>query len=154
MRAPSDPQPADSPVRLAELLVSAAATLATPPGVPGGAGLAPAGMPVRQGRLHLGRVRRWLPPDGEVVVLAGFGTACWLGSPDVAPPDLGRHVHRSLAVIDTRNRVVLGRRARAWLAVADPAAFEAVTLPLGWDGEGLLVVPVEDYARRLEVVTP
>jgi hypothetical protein len=153
MRAPFDPQPALSPVHLAELLVSAAATLATP-AVPGATGLAPAGMPVRQGRLHLGRVRHWLPPDGSVVVLAGFGTACWLGSPDLAPPDLGRHVHRSLATIDTRNRVVLGRRTRAWLAVADPASFEAVTLPLGWDCEGLLVVPVEDYARRLEAVTP
>lgn len=133
--------------------MSTAATLSST-GPPGAAGLVPAGMPVRQGRLHLGRVRRWLPADGEVVVLAGFGTACWLGSLEVAPPDLGRHVHRSLATVDARTRVVLGRRTRAWLAVTDPAAFEAVTLPWGWDCEGLLVVPVEDYARRLEAVTP
>src|SRR5262245_21241042 len=74
MRAPFDPRPAASasPVRLAELLVSAAATLSsTAPS--GAAGLAPAGMPVRQGRLHLGRVRHWLPADGGLVVLAGFG---------------------------------------------------------------------------------
>ena len=41
----------------------------------------------------------------------------------------------------------------AWLAVVDPESIEAVTLPLGWDCEGLLVVPVEDFSRRLEAVT-
>ncbi len=115
--------------------------------------LAPVGAPVRQGRLHLARDRHWLPLDGSLAVVVGFGTACWLGSPEVQPPDLGRHVYRSTAMLDQRGRMVLDRRSRAWLAVADPGAFRAAILPLGWECLGLLVVPVEDYARRIEAVT-
>lgn len=120
----------------------------------GVAGLVPKGVPVRNGRLHLGRLRHWLPLDGSLAVLVGAGAACWLGSPDVRPPGLGRPVYRSTATIDGRGRAVLDRRSRAWLAVSNPAAFEAFTLPLGWDCQGLLVVPVEGYARRVEAVTP
>lgn len=86
---PLSPMP---PARLAELLVSAAARI-TEPTRP--ADLAPARVPVRDGRLHLARDRHWLPIDGKLAVVVGFGTACWLGSPDVRPPNLGRHVYRS-----------------------------------------------------------
>jgi hypothetical protein len=151
----SVPEPAlslPSATRLAELLVSAAATLdgTSKPGLD----LAPTGVPVRSGRVHVARVRHWLPLRGELAVVVGFGNACWLGSPELQPPDLGRQVYRSTARIDGRGRVVLDRRTRAWLAVENAASFQAVTLPLGWACEGLLVVPVEDYARRLEAVTP
>jgi len=132
--------------------VSAAATIVSAP-APDASGLVPAGMPVRQGRLHLGRIRHWLPLDGPVVVVAGFGTAAWLGAPGDQPPDLGRHVYRSTATVDRRGRVVLDRRSRAWLAVDDPASFEAVAMPMARPA-GVVVVPVEDYARRIEAVTP
>lgn len=131
--------------------MSAAATLTeapTPDSV-----LAPAGMPVRNGRLHLARIRHWLPLDGELVVVTAFATGCWLGSAGDQPPDLGRHVYRSTAVVDTRGRVVLDRRSRAWLAVTNPALFQAVAMPLQRPA-GVVVVPIEDYARRIEAVTP
>jgi hypothetical protein len=154
MRAPFDPQPAASPARLAGLLVSAAASMNETP-VPAGAGrLAPAGTPITNGRLAVGRLRHWLPADGRLVVLVGFATACWLGPPDAKPPDLGRHVYRSTTAVDGRGRVLIDRRSRAWLATADPASFQAIALPLAGDGGGLLVVPVEDYARRIEAVLP
>jgi hypothetical protein len=148
--SPPSPPSSVPPARLAELLVSAAATIseAADPSV---GGLAPAGMPVRNGRLHLARVRQWLPVDDRLVVVAGFGTACWLGAPGDRPPDLGRHVYRSTATVDVRGRVVLDRRSRAWLAVGDPASFEAVVMPLA-SPAGLVVVPVEDYARRIDAL--
>ena len=132
--------------------MSVAASMNETP-VPGGPGLAPVGMPVTNGRVAVGRLRHWLPLDGSLVVLVGFATACWLGSPEAQPPDLGRHVYRSTAAVDGRGRVLIDRRSRAWLATADPASFQAIALPLGGPG-GLLVVPVEDYARRIEAVTP
>src|SRR5262245_3020379 len=117
------------PARFAELLVSAAATITEAP-APEIVALVPVGVPVLHGRLHLARIRHWLPVDGRVAVVAGFGTAAWLGSPDDQPPDLGRHVYRSTAVVDGRGRVILDRRSRAWLAVADIVSFQAVTMPL------------------------
>jgi hypothetical protein len=68
--------------------MSAAATITAGPD-PSATGLAPAGMPVRKSRLHLARVRHWLPLDGPLVVVAGFGTACWLltGRPGPEPGD-------------------------------------------------------------------
>jgi hypothetical protein len=73
-----------------------------------------------------------------------------LGSPEAQPPDLGRQVYRLVARVDDRARVVLDRRVRAWLAVSDAGSFQAVTLPLGWTCEGLLVVPPEGHPRRFE----
>jgi hypothetical protein len=141
------------PAELLGAVVSAAVTSADVV-VAGVGGLAPAGMPVRDGRLHLARLREWLPAGDRLVVVTGFATACWLGAAVAEPPGLGRHVHRSAARIDHRGRVVLDRRSRAWLAVADRARLEAVALPVSWDCGGLLVVPIEDYARRFEAVTP
>jgi hypothetical protein len=133
-----------------EAVMTAAAALAAPT-APDALALAPAGVPVRSGRLSLGRVRQWLPVDGVVSVLAGFGTACWLGSPDERAPDLGRLVCRPAARADRQSRVVLDRRVRAWLGVADPTVFTAVLMPLATGG--VLVVPVEGFAQRVEVVT-
>jgi hypothetical protein len=59
MSAP-DPVPSE---RLAELLVSAAAQLSSP----SGASLVPAGVPIRRGRLHLGRLRSLLDGAESVV---------------------------------------------------------------------------------------
>jgi hypothetical protein len=127
--------------------MSAAAELAPP-----GTVLMPPGVPVRSGRVHLGRLRPRLPASGPVGVVAGFGTVCWLGGPDATPPDLGRMVYRTEARPDGRGRVVLDRRARAWLAVDTPGEFEAVVMaaPAG----GVLVVPTEDYGDRVVAVTP
>ncbi len=41
---------------------------------------------------------------------------------------------------------------RAWLAVADPMRFEAFLMPC--PSGGVLVVPVEGFARRVEAVAP
>jgi hypothetical protein len=112
--------------------------------------LVPPGVPVRSGRLHVGRVRGHLPSSGPVAVAAGFGTACWLGGAEEEPPGLGAMVFRGEARIDGRGRVVLGRQALAWLAVGDPAAFEAVVMPA--PAGGLLVVPTEGFAGRTGAV--
>ena len=45
----------------------------------------------------------------------------------------------------------MDRRARTWLAVGELNRFDVVVVPAP-DG-GLLVVPVEDFARRWEVLT-
>ena len=150
MSAPDRTPPVSSPTRLAELLMSAAATLSDGQ-APDAFVLAPPGVPVRDGRLHLGRIRSWLPIDGEVAVVTGFGTATWLGRVEDQPPGLGRHVYRLTAGIDRRGRLVLDRRSRAWLAVEDAASFEAVTMPLT-NPRGVLLVPVEGYAHRLRGV--
>jgi hypothetical protein len=72
--------------RLAELLMSAAAELIEAPR----ADLAPMGIPVRDGRLSLGRLREVLPRDEPLEVVAGFATAFWIGPPGSRAPDLGR----------------------------------------------------------------
>jgi hypothetical protein len=135
------------PDALAELLMSAADALAAPPTRL--RTLAPLGMPVRQGRLALGRLRGALGPEAcrDVEVAAGFGTAAWLGHPGLRPPDLGRLVWTAIAALDGRARVVLDRRVCAYLAVDDPANFAVVPLKAPWGG--LLLVPVEDFERRL-----
>ena len=119
-------------------------------GTPGLGGLVPAGSPVVSGRVHLGRLRAELPAD-RLSVLVGFGTLVWLGDPEATSPELGRMVYRGEASVDQRGRVVLDRHARGWLAVADPGAFEALVMaaPTG----GVLVVPVEDFGRRVSEVT-
>ena len=135
--------------RLAELLVSAAERLAAP--TPPSVVLAPMGVPVRSGRLHLGRLRSLVAADVPLTVAAGFGTACWVGETGAVTPNLGRLGYRTTTVVDGRSRIVLDRRVRTWLAVEDERAFDAVTIPAP-DG-GILVVPVEDFARRWEVIS-
>jgi hypothetical protein len=142
----SAPKPVPSE-RLAELLVNAAAQLSSP----SGASLVPAGVPIRRGRLHLGRLRSLLEGSESVVVAAGFASAVWLGPVGAPAPDLGRVAYRSDTRVDARGRVVLDGRVRSWLAVADPMAFDVVIIP-AIEG-GLLVVPVEDFARRWEVIS-
>ncbi len=115
--------------------------------------LAPLGVPVIRGRLNLGRSGPLVTPGaagGRLVLVAGLRTACWLGPPAAAPPDLGRLAHRGVAEVDGRGRVVLDRRARAWLDVADPSSFSVVPVPV--PAGGLLLVPVEDFDRRWEEV--
>jgi hypothetical protein len=124
--------------------VSAAAELDS---VPAGPVLVPAGVPVRSGRVHVGRLCAALPRSGRVRVLAGFRTVAWLGGPEDSPPGLGPMPYRGTAEVDGRGRVVLDRQARAWLAVTTPGAFGAVVMPA--PGGGLLLVPVEDYAERV-----
>ena len=136
------------PGQLAELLVSAANQLVAPE--PAAPVLAPMGVPVRCGRLHLGRLRGLVDAEVPLAVAAGFGTACWLGPEGVAAPNLGRLGYRARAVVDGRGRVVLDRRVRTWLAVENEGCFEAVTIPAP-EG-GILVVPIEDFARRWEVI--
>jgi hypothetical protein len=137
------------PTRLAELLVSAAMRLNEPS--PGLVHLAPMGMPVRRGRLHLGRLRALLETSGPLVVAAGFATACWIGSTETSGPNLGRLGYRGETSVDSRGRLLLDLRVRAWLGVEDPMCFDviAVTAVTG----GLLIVPVEEFARRWEVIS-
>jgi hypothetical protein len=137
------------PERLAELLMSAA-TILTESQLARGV-LSPAGIPVRRGRLHLGRLRHVLGTAESVAVTAGFATAAWLGPRDCSALDLGRLAYRTETSIDARGRVVLDLRVRAWLGVEQPMAFEVVAVPAP-EG-GLLVVPVEDFARRWEVIS-
>lgn len=146
MSAP-DSLPAD---RLAELLVSAAAHL-TAPGAAGRAGFTPAGIPIREGRVHLGRLRTALDGHERVAVVAGFASAVWLGPPSAPPPQLGRLAYRTETTVDRRGRLLLDFRVRSWLAVADTLAFEVVVVAA--EPAGLLVVPVEGFAQRWEVLT-
>jgi hypothetical protein len=60
-------------------------------------------------------------------------------------------VYRTVVRADRRGRVVLDRQARAWLALPDPAVFEALVMPA--PTAGVLVVPVEGFARRVAAVT-
>jgi hypothetical protein len=112
--------------------------------------LVPAGVPVRRGRLNLARLRRLLPAGQWLDVAVGFGTVCWVGSPGHPHPDLGRLAYRGETRVDDRGRLSLDHRVRTWLAVTDPHEFDAVVvwLPEG----GLVVVPVEDFARRWEAL--
>jgi hypothetical protein len=133
--------------RLAELLMSAAAEVTEAPRTD----LAPMGIPVRDGRLSLGRLREVLPRDETLEVVAGFATACWIGPPGTPTPDLGRLTYRSRTGIDRRGRVMLDYRARTWLSVVDANRFEVVAFPA--EAGGILVMPVEDFARRWEVIS-
>lgn len=130
--------------------MAAAAELASTPGAPS---LAPIGLRVERGRLTLGRLRSRAEAarGGPVALVAGFGTACWLGPDAALAPGLGRLAHRATVVVDERGRVVLDRRARAYLAVGDPVDFEVVPVSAP---SGLLLVPVEGFDRRVEGVAP
>lgn len=118
---------------------------------PRGVDLAPAGIPVRYGRMSLARLRTHLPEGEWLEVAAGFTTACWIGPPGTRSPELGRLAYRTHTRVDDRGRLSLDRRSRTWLAVADLNAFDAVVVPAP-EG-GLLMIPVEDFARRWEVLT-
>jgi hypothetical protein len=134
---------------LQELLVTAAAALDK--AAPSPALLEPIGFPVRDGRMALGRQRVALGSGAaKLNVVAGFNTAVWLGCPDMDAPALGRLVWRGTATIDGRGRVVLDRRARAYLAVADLASFEVVVLRPA--NGGLLLVPLDGFEARLEAI--
>lgn len=85
-------------------------------------------------------------------MVAGFATACWLGAGDDEPPGLGEMVFRGEVSVDRRGRVVLGRQALSWLAVPDPAVFDAVVMPA--PVSGLLVIPTDRFAERAAAVTP
>ncbi len=133
--------------RLAELLVSAAAELTDAPR----ADLAPTGIPVRDGRVTLGRLRELLPRHESLEVVAGFAAACWVGSPGDRAPELGRLNYRGRSGIDRRGRVLLDHRARTWLNVEDPNRFDVVAFAPA--AGGILIVPVEDFARRWAVIS-
>ena len=132
--------------RLAELLVSAASRLTAPPC----AAFTPTGIAVREGRLHLGRLRTLLDGHDRVAVVAGFASAIWIGPLTTPPPRLGRLAYRTESSVDRRGRLLLDFRARSWLRVADTLTFEVVLVA---DGGGLLIVPVEDFSHRWEVIT-
>jgi hypothetical protein len=133
---------------LAQLLMNAATHLssldgARPP-------LVPVGIPIRRGRLHLGRLRPFLDGADTVAVAVGFASAAWVGPRTEPAPNLGRLGYRSDTRIDERGRLVLDLRVRNWLGVANPLAFEVVVVPAS--PAGLLVIPVEDFAHRWEVL--
>jgi hypothetical protein len=113
--------------------------------------LAPMGIPVRDGRLSLGRLREVLPRGETLEVVAGFATACWIGPPGCRAPDLGRLTYRSRTGVDRRGRVMVDYRARTWLVVDNANRFEVVAFPA--DVGGILVMPVEDFAHRWEVIS-
>lgn len=119
---------------------------------PASAGLVPVGVPVVSGRVHLRRLRSRLRAERPITVAVGFGSLVWLGASDETEPVLGRMVYRTEVQADRRGRVVLDRQARAWLALPDPAVFEALVVPA--PGGGVLVVPVDGFTRRVAVVTP
>ena len=110
------------------------------------------GLPVREGRLSLGHQREALGPGAcdTVAVVAGFQTAAWVGRPEWSPPNLGRLRWHATSSLDNRGRVSLDRRARAYLAVPDPAAFDVVVLRS--PGGGLLLVPTDGFEARLAAV--
>ena len=120
------------------------------PGAAAGS-LVPIGVPVRRGRLYLGRLRSMFDISEPLTVAVGFATACWIGARGVAMPDLGRLGYRSTTDVDSRGRVVLDHRVRAWLGVADPLCFDVVIAPAA-DG-GLLIVPVDEFARRWQAIS-
>jgi len=131
--------------RLAELLMIAATRLAEPD--PSIGSLVPIGVPVRRGRLHLGRLRTLFDTADPLIVGVGFATACWIGQRGIPVPNLGRLGYRSATDVDSRGRVVLDHRVRAWLGVDSPMCFDVVTAPAA-DG-GLLIVPVIAIERLL-----
>ena len=113
--------------------------------------LPPLGIPVLRGQFSLGKLRLVVQAavGDPVTVVAGFRLGCWLGRPGEPAPRLGRLWHRTEAAVDSRGRMRLDRRVRAYLDVADADSFEVVPIPLA---VGALLVPVEDFARRFEEV--
>jgi len=138
------------------MLLSAAAALAEPePST--AAGLVPAGVPVVEGRVALGRYR-WLlagrEPGDTFNVVVGFATACWIGRPGAVAPRLGELAYRGVVTPDVRGRVLLDRTMRAYLHVADGNRLSAVIVPLpdGGQPDAVLVIPTEGFAARCEGV--
>jgi hypothetical protein len=129
---------------LAQLLMNAATHLSSLDGAR--RPLVPAGIPIRRGRLHRGRLRSCLDGADTVAVSVGFASAAWVGRPTESAPNLGRLGYRGEARVDERGRLVLDLRVRNWLGVANPLAFEVVVVPAA--PAGLLVIPVENFAHR------
>ena len=71
----------------------------------------------------------------------------WFRPHGIPVPNLGRLGYRSETDVDSRGRVVLDLRVRAWLGVDSPMCFDVVTAPAA-DG-GLLIVPVIAIERLL-----
>src|SRR3954467_9901313 len=113
----------DTP-ELVQLLMNAAAQLSSLDGPR--RSLIPAGIPIRRGRLHLGRLRSLLDGHDRPAVVAGFAAAAWIGPPATTPPQLGRLAYRTDPSIDPRGRLLVDFRVRRWLAVSDTLAFEVV----------------------------
>ena len=92
------------------------------------------------------------PRQRPTAVAVGVASAAWLGPLIAASPNLGRRGYRSVSRIAERGRVVLDSRVRSWLGVADAAAFEVVVVRA--DPLGVLIVPVEDFDGRWQVLSP
>ncbi len=130
---------------MARLLMTVASELsAAPERAP-----VPVGIPIVEGRFSLGRLRRLVQPDpsAPVAVVTAFGIGAWLGRDVQRAPQFGRLSHRTEADVDRRGRMRLPRLTRAYLDVADPAAFEVV--PVQVDG-GVMLLPLEGFDRRCE----
>jgi Enoyl-(Acyl carrier protein) reductase len=118
-----------SPQQLAELLMIAAIQLADPD--PSGGALVPIGVPVRRGRLYLGRLRTLLDTTGQLTLGVGFATACWIGPPGATMPELGQLRYATNIEIEPRGRIVLDRRVRSWLANTFSKALAQQLAPRG-----------------------
>ena len=140
--------------RLAELLMSAVTRLAEPDSTT--YSLVPIGVPVRRGRLHLGRLQLMFNTTEPLNVAVGFATAGWIGARGVALPD-----PRSARLSQCNRRRLTGTcgprssgpcLARCgWLGVADPMCFDVVLAPA--PNGGLLIVPVDEFARRWQAIS-
>ena len=133
--------------RLSEALMAVAEELATT--AVAGRVFVPEGTAVRAGRISLSKL---IPAGTEVAVAVGFTTACWVGPAGASVPPLGRLVHHARARIDAKGRLNLDRRVRAYLDVPDPACFE-VAVVSAVDVAGVVLIPIHDFARRLEDLT-
>jgi hypothetical protein len=85
--------PGPGTAELAQLLMNAATHLSSLDGAR--RPLVPAGIPIRRGRLHLGRLRSCLDGADTVAVSVGFASAAWVGRPTESAPNLGRLGYRS-----------------------------------------------------------
>jgi hypothetical protein len=138
-----------SPHQLSELLMIAASRLADEDRA--GGALVPTGVPVRRGRLYLGRLRTLLDSAEQLTLGVGFATACWIGPAGTSMPELGQLRYATAIEVDPRGRLVLDRRVRSWLAVDTPMCFDVITAP-ATEG-GVLVVPVDGFARRWQAIS-
>ncbi|MCU1395305.1 MAG: hypothetical protein JWM34_3733 [Ilumatobacteraceae bacterium] len=138
-----------SPHQLAELIMIAGSKLADEDRVSGA--LVPTGIPVRRGRLYLGRLRTLLDSSERPSLGVRFATACWIGPAGGSMPNLGQLRYAATIDVDPRGRLVLDRRVRSWLAVDTPMCFDVITAPAS-EG-GVLVVPVDGFAQRWQAIS-
>lgn len=152
-RRPSPPgRGGDASAHVAELLVNAAAALTAAADLT--TAMTPLGVPVRRGRVALGRARHLLTdpadPAVPVAVAVGFGTAAWLGAATAAAPSFGRLAHRETTTLDARGRLRLSARVRLWLRLPDPDDFALLLVPA--PSGGVFAVPVDDLTARWAAV--